>query len=214
MWCPQCRSEVSGAASLDGRRLACATCGTEILAQTPAVKPVRSPQELLSRWAREDALDGVSAARPPKAESRSAPTSRTGPVGREDCQKAIRIRLPIWWPSSGNTSPVGLLLAYGGVGIIALGAIQIVCGLARGQPGSTIYGWIAAIVGHLLVLLGVVTLVTHGLEQAAADLTEKLDRLGERLIRLEGAERGVAGPHWEDAARRAISEASTGHVPQ
>lgn len=190
MWCPQCRTDVSGEASADGTRLACAACGTEILAHTPDEKPGRSPQDLLTRWAKEDAIDGLPL---PVATKPGSPGARTDlprqPSGR------IRFNRGAWLSRLTSLPKIGFALAYGGVAVVGLGAFFVLISFAFGDSPAS--GWVMAVLGHLLVLLGVVTLVTHGLEQSAADTAERLERLGERLHRIEQAQKALAGPHWE-----------------
>ena len=190
MWCPECRTDVPGEASADGTRLACAACGTEILAHTSAEKPGRSPQDLLSRWAREDAIDGLPLPTP-KSEPRSAP----GDLRRAPEFGRARLNRAAWWLRTVTLPRIGLALAYGGVAVVGIGALWILVSLAA--DGSPACGWVLAVLGHLFVLLGVVTLVRHGLEQSAADTAERLERLSERLLRIEQAQKALAGPHWE-----------------
>jgi hypothetical protein len=192
MWCPQCRTDVSGEASADGTRLACAACGTEIFTHA-AEKPGRSPQDLLTRWAREDAIDGLPLPVVAKAERPAArPNASRQPVARTRFSRA-------WWSRLASLPKIGFALAYGGVAVVGLGALVVLISLALG--GSPAGGWVMAVLGHLLVLLGVVTLVTHGLEQSAAETAERLERLGERLHRIEQAQKALAGPHWTAEVR-------------
>ena len=186
MWCPQCQTDVSGEASADGTRLACAACGTEILAHVPAEKPGRSPKDLLSRWAKEDAIDGI---RPPGMPPEPRHLGQHRRTDRTDAPRGP------WWSRILAIPSVGFALAYGGVALVAFGALIVLVTLSFGH--SPAIGWVLAVLGHLLVLLGVVTLVTHGLEQSAADTAERLDCLNERLVRIEQAQRALAGPHWE-----------------
>ncbi|NDE18363.1 hypothetical protein EBZ80_25955, partial [bacterium] len=65
-------------------------------------------------------------------------------------------------------------------------------------------GWMLTTVGQMMLFLGVVTLISGGLEQTTAEVTRRIDRLGERLIHIEVAHGAheLRGPHFAMRGRR------------
>ncbi|MFO1022240.1 MAG: hypothetical protein U0903_16340 [Planctomycetales bacterium] len=62
----------------------------------------------------------------------------------------------------------GQLLAYAGVGALTCGTIMVLIGLHGARPELTPTGWLISTAGQMLLFLGVVTLVSAGMEQTGA----------------------------------------------
>lgn len=91
----------------------------------------------------------------------------------------------------------GQMLAYGGVLALTIGAAM----LLMGYFGSTEWqeytptGWLVTITGQMLLFLGVITLVSGGLEQTSQEVAKRIDYLGDRMIRIEWAsQHALKGP--------------------
>ena len=83
------------------------------------------------------------------------------------------------------------------------------------------YGWLGATIGQMLLFLGIVTLISAGMEQTSQELrqavdqrmdevTQRLDQIGNRIMRIEEANLdGPPRPHLlsqpEQERRRAES---------
>ena len=82
---------------------------------------------------------------------------------------------------------VGQLFAYFGVGGLTVGTVLILMGYFGGHSHYTTTGWLITTAGQMLLFLGVVTLVSGGMEQTTQEVARRIDTLGERLVRIEKA---------------------------
>lgn len=253
MWCAKCQADVAAIASADNQRARCSTCGTELLV-APAAEPngpvARDPQELLARWAHEDASDPLHSLPPLSAERDESPShqqrSRGKPAQRRfDGQHPLQ---PVTQPPSNmpvmqraDTPPTvppappviasngghpagrdvivhsphalagnphfeaapllarrkksdrasrwvaltGQLAAYLGVGTLTVGASMVLMAYFGGPENFAPTGWLVTTAGQMLLFLGVVTLVSGGMEQTTQEVTDRIDNLGAHILRLE-----------------------------
>lgn len=81
----------------------------------------------------------------------------------------------------------GQLLAYAGVLGLTVGSTLVVWGHFGGaeQQHYTPNGWLVATAGQMLLFLGVVTMVSGGLEQTTEEVRRRVERLNDRLARIE-----------------------------
>lgn len=87
---------------------------------------------------------------------------------------------------------LGQFCAYGGVGMLTCGSALVLWGYFGGPASYAPTGWLLTTVGQMLLFLGVVTLVSSGLEQTSEDVSRKVDSLGERLLNAEHLLRELA----------------------
>ena len=87
---------------------------------------------------------------------------------------------------------VGHLLAYAGVALLTVGSTLIIWGYFGGPAMYAPTGWLTATGGQMMLLLGIVTLVSGGLEQTNEEVKMRIERLGERFIRIEQIARDQA----------------------
>ena len=91
-------------------------------------------------------------------------------------------------PLTHSTSLWGQLLAYIGVlGLTVGGALIIWNGFGH-APLNTPTAWLIGTAGQMLLLLGIVTLVSSGLEQTHEDVNRQVRLLSEQLLRIESGQ--------------------------
>ncbi|MGE0375878.1 MAG: hypothetical protein AB7Q45_10735 [Planctomycetaceae bacterium] len=110
-------------------------------------------------------------------------------------------------PGSGE-SLWGQLLAYAGIGLLTVGTGMVVWGYFGGPDNYTPTGWLLATAGQMLLFLGVVTLVSGGMEQTTHEVSRRIQMLGDQMVRIERhtQEQVLKGPHFatgdESGSRR------------
>jgi hypothetical protein len=58
-------------------------------------------------------------------------------------------------------------------------------------------GWLVATAGQMLLFLGVVTLISGGMQQTTQQVTSRVEYIGNRMLRFEQtAEELLRGPHF------------------
>ena len=118
------------------------------------------------------------------------------PASHFDVQSAIRKLQQDQQRNTNWTSLGGQLLAYCGVGLITIGTALVLWGYFGGPVHYTPTGWLVATAGQMLLFLGVIMLVSGGLEQTTEEVSRKMEQIGERLIRIEqnSLEQTLRGP--------------------
>ncbi len=100
---------------------------------------------------------------------------------------------------------LGQMCAYGGIGLITCGTALVLWGYFGGPVSYAPTGWLITTLGQMFLFLGIVTLISSGMEQASSELTARIEQLGQRLMRVESLQReALRGPH-ERRKRRAAS---------
>jgi hypothetical protein len=97
---------------------------------------------------------------------------------------------------SNGAALTGQLLAYGGVLGLTVGTTMVIWGYYGGAAQVAPTGWLVNTVGQMLLFLGVVTLVSGGMETTSDEVTGRVEELNERLSAIElilerQAERGT-----------------------
>jgi hypothetical protein len=106
-------------------------------------------------------------------------------------------------PATNWTSIAGQLLAYGGVAMLTVGSSLVLWGYFGGPETYAPTGWLITTAGQMLLFLGVVTLVSGGMEQTTDEVRRRIEYLGDRFIRFEQAAHHLRGPyvppqHYDD----------------
>ena len=208
MWCPVCSADVATELSTDDRRLHCARCGVELRLSEAALHrwqgSAERPEDLLARWTAEEILamesrhsvaeeqlsretnfnSGTNPApsqNPLPTQPSPNPTSRS----RSQAPKRRALKQPSS-PSSaqGWVAAAGQLAAYGGVLLLTGGTAMVISAHYSGNVSNAATGWLTASVGQMLLFLGVITVVSQGIEQTRRELQLKLSKLERRLKRL------------------------------
>ena len=117
---------------------------------------------------------------------------RLAPVAHEELpppppahDDLVRIAVQQPAPRGNWTSTIGQLCAYGGVGVLTLGTVMVLSGYFGVQANFAPTGWLIAAVGQMLLFLGVVTLVSGGMEQTVDEVSWRIDHLAEQIMHLE-----------------------------
>ncbi len=113
--------------------------------------------------------------------------------------------------SSGSGMPgIGQILSYIGILGLTAGTSFVIVGYFGGPASYAPTGWLVATIGQMLLFLGIVTLVSNGIEQTSDELQKtvndridglsgRLESIGDKLIRIEFAEsNGPRRPHMLD----------------
>lgn len=221
MWCPGCRADVAAELSLDSRHFRCARCNAELgqaAGSFGAALPVatkstdaeQSARELLARWSAQNVLTPGSHVSDAKADSlvknegnevRETQAERIPKKRRVDRAEAQSIPIPeltrhSYAPRPSNWSAtIGQVCAYLGIGLITCGTAVVVWGYFGGPPQFAPTGWLVTTIGQMFLFLGVVTLISSGLEQTAAEVASRMETLGARLVRIESLQHQLRGPH-------------------
>jgi hypothetical protein len=105
----------------------------------------------------------------------------------------------------------GQLLAYLGVGLLTIGTALVVWGYFGG-PAVQRYqstGWLISTAGQMLLFLGVVTLVSGGMQQTTHEVAQRVEHLGGRMHRIEqSTQELLKGPYFAKDRAGAPSEAA------
>lgn len=103
----------------------------------------------------------------------------------------------------------GQLLAYFGVAVLTIGTALILWGYFGGPAQYAPTGWLIATAGQMLLFLGVITLVSGGMQQTTHEVSTRVAHLDGRMIRIEQtAEQLLKGPHF-GRARSGAEQASS-----
>lgn len=86
---------------------------------------------------------------------------------------------------SNLTSVTGQFLAYLGVLGLTIGTAMVIYGHFGGYSEYTPTGWLVTTVAQMLLFLGVINLVSGGIEQNNEDVSRRINTLGEQLVRIE-----------------------------
>lgn len=124
------------------------------------------------------------------------PPQQTAPATHLNIQQLIEERLEHKSRKVDWMMMVGQWLAYLGVLAMTAGAAVIVFGYFGGAEGMTPRGWMLTTAGQMLLFLGIVTLISSGMERSSEEITDRIDLIGEQLFRLESEARKhfVKGP--------------------
>ncbi|WP_010582783.1 hypothetical protein [Schlesneria paludicola] len=85
---------------------------------------------------------------------------------------------------AGWMSMAGQLCAYLGVGLLTCGTVLVMWSYFGGPQHFMPTGWLTAAVGQMLLFLGVVTLISGGMEQTVAEVAWRIDHLAEEVHHL------------------------------
>lgn len=89
-------------------------------------------------------------------------------------------------------SVVGPVLAYLGVGLLTVGTVLVLWAWFGGPADYAPTGWLITTAGQMLLFLGIVTLVSGGMEQTTTEVRTRIAHLGDRILRMEHVSRDHA----------------------
>jgi hypothetical protein len=109
-------------------------------------------------------------------------------------------------PPGRSESTWGQLLAYVGVAVLTIGTALVLWGYFGGPAAYAPTGWLVTTAGQMLLLLGVITLISGGMQQTTHEVASRVAHLDGRMHRIETtAHELLHGPHFRQSARRAGS---------
>ncbi len=127
-----------------------------------------------------------------RAQRRAVSRHLDGPHGKELNGPHFQMappKQPSWAITTGHW------LAYTGVLGLTIGTAVVVGGYFGGYSNYTPTGWLIVTVGQMLLFLGVINLVSGGMEQSSDEVAHRIEVLGERLMRIEATtEAALRGP--------------------
>lgn len=92
---------------------------------------------------------------------------------------------------------------------------MVLWGYFGGLGKYTSTGFLISTAGQMLLFLGVVTLVSGGMQQTSHEVTTRVEYLGDRMIRMEQATQQVLrSPHFARRRNRRGRPASEASVPR
>lgn len=109
--------------------------------------------------------------------------------------------------SGGWYNNIGQMLAYLGIICLTAGTCGVIVSYFGGPASYAPYGWLGATIGQMFLFLGIVILISAGMEQTSQELrqtvdqrmdevTQRLDQIGTRIMRIEEANLdGPPKPH-------------------
>jgi hypothetical protein len=165
-----------------------------------APKPIAEPPLVESETAAPPVV--VAIPKPGSAKRRKIVRRETASKDRDSTFFAIPAKAPIPLPPRSSSgvwlSTMGHLAAYAGIGLITCGTVLVIWSHYGGPATYAPTGWLIAALGQMLFFLGLVNLVSGGLEQTSADLRQQLAELTARQYRQDDSHppRELAGPHF------------------
>lgn len=96
------------------------------------------------------------------------------PAPQDYAHPQIRIH-PHW------TAILGQLAAYSGAALLSCGSALGMWSYFGGPANYLATGWLAAAIGQLMLMLGVVTLISNGLDQTVKEVSWRIDHLAEEV---------------------------------
>ena len=101
------------------------------------------------------------------------------------------------------STAAGQLCAYAGVGLLTCGTVLVMWSYFGGPAEYMPKGWLTAAVGQMLLFLGVVTLISAGMEQTVHEVSWRIDHLAEEVYHM-----GLALEDLEQEHRRSRRRSS------
>jgi len=93
----------------------------------------------------------------------------------------------------GSLMVLGQILAYVGVLSLTIGSTFVLWGFFGDKPHYAPMGWLVLTAGQMLLFLGIVTIVSGGIEQTTSTVDIQFAAMNEHILRIEQAvDRGTA----------------------
>ena len=95
-----------------------------------------------------------------------------------------------------TSGPLGQALAYAGVLGLTVGGSLVIWSYFGGPATYAPTGWLLTVAGQMLLFLGVVTLMSGGMERTTHEVRTRIETLGGSLARIEQAQKqAMKAPH-------------------
>lgn len=102
----------------------------------------------------------------------------------------------------------GQLCAYCGVGLLTCGSVLIMWSYFGGPPRYMPTGWLTAAIGQMLLFLGVVTLISSGLDQTVSEISWRIDQLADEVHGMSHALEQFEHEHHDNRTHRGQSSSN------
>lgn len=180
--------------------------------------PQPAPAESPARVRIDAAHHEAETAAPPNAPPEPAPATQPPDGRRVDAAHALPsphgLPAPATAAPAGKRPPkwvavAGQTLAYVGVLGLMAGTCLVILGHFRGPASYAPTGWLITMAGQMLLFLGVVTLVSSGMEETTNTVADRIDRLNDQLLRIEEATESLRGAHFNVSPSPADADPAT-----
>ncbi|TWU08652.1 hypothetical protein CA54_38880 [Symmachiella macrocystis] len=189
-------TDAAGGEDLDGpfamaRTLPLTT--DELTASTPAKRPVApvEPESEKKPQTTELPPATIAAAKPtPPQDNEPAPVDSHQETAETNPPVAHQVQLPrepAAKRGGGSLMVLGQILAYIGVLSLTIGSTFVLWGFFGDKPHYTPMGWLVLTAGQMLLFLGIVTIVSGGIEQTTSTVDIQFTALNEQILRIEQA---------------------------
>lgn len=104
----------------------------------------------------------------------------------------------------GSLMVLGQILAYIGVLSLTIGSTFVLWGFFGDKPHYAPMGWLVLTAGQMLLFLGIVTIVSGGIEQTTSTVDIQFTALNEQILRIEQAvhSQTATGPSAASPSKR------------
>lgn len=189
----------------------------QLLHSSETAEPVDESHEASRAWRVDAAHEETPKPRTTHDRSRGGrsmePSGRTAAQRRSDKSHAdlphphFDVAVPPKKSEPGQSEAVwGQVLAYSGVGVLTIGTVLVLWGYFGGIESYASTGWLVSTAGQMLLLLGIVTLVSGGMQQTTHEVGQRIEYLNGRMFRIErSTKKLLRGPHFGKSARRSTS---------
>ena len=151
----------------------------------PERRPTQTPSQRTLRIDRPAAVRDVAVSVDRvRGQRRAVHRHIDGPHGKELAGPHFEMaphKQPSWAVTTGQW------LAYVGVLALTIGTVVVLYGYLNGYSDYTPTGWLITTLGQMLLFLGVINMVSGGMEQSNDEVSHRIEVIGERLLRIEAA---------------------------
>ncbi|WP_339909766.1 hypothetical protein [Symmachiella dynata] len=182
----------------------------ELTASTPTKRPVApvEPESKKKPQTTELPPATITAAKPaPSQDNEPAPVESHQETAKTNPPVSHQVQLPpkpAAKRGGGSLMVLGQILAYIGVLSLTIGSTFVLWGFFGDKPHYAPMGWLVLTAGQMLLFLGIVTIVSGGIEQTTSTVDIQFTALNEQILRIEQAvhSQTATGPAAAGSSKR------------
>ncbi|QDT48859.1 hypothetical protein Pan258_29050 [Symmachiella dynata] len=165
----------------------------ELTASTPTKRPVapEEPESEKTPPTKELPPATIAKATPSQPQDKNPSPVSSNKKNVETKQPAARQPelppKPAAKRGGGSLMVLGQILAYIGVLSLTIGSTFVLWGFFGDKPHYAPMGWLVLTAGQMLLFLGIVTIVSGGIEQTTSTVDIQFTALNEQILRIEQA---------------------------